>query len=1699
MSNNAKVLILYVFLVLLYLSSISFSATYPLGDLDYDATIDFDDLAFLAEQWLNPGCSEQGLISRWQFDENAGITAYDSAGINDSIINDATWTSGKIGSALNFDGSNDYVDIPDFDLTGNWTISFWIKCMSLSSEATIMLMGDHDDADNFFYMIDGVRARFENSSGTNVSWETDTDFYNKWRFVTLVATTTTVELYLDGISQGAQSITPTFKLYRIGTGYSTRSKDFKGLIDDFRLFDQALTPQQISLLARINSAFFGCADVDGSGIIDMIDFSLMANNWQKTFGPVVINEVMSDNDKLVFDDIGADPDWIELYNPTDESVNVAGMYLSDSSVTWQIPSTCPALTTIDAHGYLLIWADDTPTNGCLHTNFAISSSGEDLTLIDTDGTTVLDSISVPALETNVSFGRFPDMSDNWSLFDAPTAGGTNGVGFTAIVEKPRIITDGGVFTNARQIELVNQAPGAVVHYTINGSIPTQLSDVYTGPVTINNTTRFRARAYVDGMIPSDIAGECFIEINPSIANFNSNLPIVIIATFGTSIRPPGDDYDFIYAASIFIDTNDTGRATITDGPDYCGNAGIQRRGQTSDAFAKKQYKFETWDEANQDKDVSLLNFPKESDWIFYGPESDRTLMRNYLTYKWSNDIGQYAVKTRFVEVFVNSNGNVGDSSLDYKGVYVFMQKIKRGDEAVDVTKLERGDNTEPEVTGGYIIKTDKGDVDFWTSRYGVNITYVYPDTDIITADQKNYVMDYLSDFESTLNSSGFDDPVNGYAKYVDIDAFVDHYIIAEWSENVDALVMSTYMYKDRGSKLKMGPVWDFNFALGNGKGGVDGYQWYPLEHQRFYEARWWGRLRQDPEFMLKYGDRWFKLRKGVFSTANICADIDETAAFLDEAKTRNFTRWNILGASGWAFLYDSYLYPTYAHEIQYFKDWATDRFNWLDYELQRECSLRPPTPDKDSGSVNAGETVQIQSAPSLVENLIFNNSVNPIWKYIDNGSNQGTAWREFSFDDSTWKEGTGEFGFGNLTQTTLISYGGASHSQDKYITTYFRKKFTISDPAAVKLIFAPYVRDCGFVMYLNGQEIRRTLMPTTDSLYCVPATYTTLSIEEMTGDDESMWNDFFIDPTLLVAGENIITVETHLSSITDIDLSFNMKLYTYTENPSAPATIYYTTNGTDPRLHGGGISPSASVYTSPIAINSTVAIKARAKYSDGKWSCLMDETYTLGSAIDDLRITEIMYHPADHNNPDDPNTEFIELQNIGSSPIGLNLVHFTDGIDFTFGDTTLAAGDYVLVVRDIAAFLAKYGSGYPIAGQYTGALDNGGEEIVLRDALGNEVHDFDYKDGWYDITDGEGFSLVIRDPYNADINSWDEKDSWRASAAVEGSPGEEDIYNLPMPGSIMINEVMTNPVTGQSDWIELYNTTGAAINIAGWFLSDSDNGDVNSTKYEIAQGVAIPAYGYVTFYEGTSFGNILASGCNIPFGLSSKGDQVYLRSGENGVITGYYEAEDFNAAATGVTFGRYEKSTATFNFVAMSSPTPNAENSYPVVGPIVINEIMYNPPQGADAEYIELYNTSSSPIALQSYDSDLYINVGWVFSDGISYTFPLGTIIPAHGYVVIARVPSFFTATYGSLPAEVALLGPYDLKLDNGGERLQLSIPVGSDPDYLQIDRVTYTDDPPWPTSPDGSGHSLSRIYEDAYGNDPNNWQGQTPTPGSAN
>ncbi len=553
-------------------------------------------------------------------------------------------------------------------------------------------------------------------------------------------------------------------------------------------------------------------------------------------------------------------------------------------------------------------------------------------------------------------------------------------------------------------------------------------------------------------------------------------------------------------------------------------------------------------------------------------------------------------------------------------------------------------------------------------------------------------------------------------------------------------------------------------------------------------------------------------------------------------------------------------------------------------------------------------------------------------------------------------------------------------------------------------------------------------------------------------------------------------------------------------------TVWFTLDGTDPRLSVGNPNPHATCASSTVLPHS-LQVKARAITANGEWSALNETVFAVGPVKENLRITEIMFHPAD------PNCEFIELQNIGTQAINLNLVKYTNGVDFTFGDMTLAPGGYTLVVQNAAAFAARYGAGLPIAGHYVGSLENKGERIILVDAIGTVIHDFEYKDGWYDITDGGGFSLTIIDAANPDPLAWGEKSGWRPSSVVRGSPGSGDSGIVPPPGAIVINEILSHSHDIAPDWIELYNTTADPINIGGWFLSDSNLDDTNRKKYEFATGTTIGGYGYKVFYQDQHFGNESDSGCHIPFALSEGGETVYLRSGLEGQLTGYAVEQDFGAAENGVAFGRYIKSTLDggMDFVAMAQNSPHDLNSGPKVGPIVITEIMYNPnTTNTGDEYIEIKNISTAPIILQDavgtetspgvFRMDI---VPWRFTEGIEFVFPVNTTIPAGGLLIVAKNPTALKAYFGAaIPGNVPVLGPFanDTSLSNGGEKIRLSRPgdqeLGLDRFWIRAEQVNYDDEIPWPLEPDGTGKVLSRIAPTIYGNDVTNWQTANPTPG---
>ena len=346
----------------------------------------------------------------------------------------------------------------------------------------------------------------------------------------------------------------------------------------------------------------------------------------------------------------------------------------------------------------------------------------------------------------------------------------------------------------------------------------------------------------------------------------SNLPIIMIDTYGAEI--PDEPRIPAYMGII---NNPEGVNHIEDTfNDYDGNITIERRGNSSQWNDKTPYRFETVDAQGENNNVELLGMPEENDWVLYAPWQDKTMIRNVLIYKLSNQLGRYASKTRFVELFLNN---------EYQGVYVLMEKIKRDNNRVPISKLEPDEIAGDDVTGGYILKFDwyyTGDnIGGFESDYdGMIYNYHYPKPSDIVPQQEEYIKDYIHNFESVMSSNNYADESNGYPSIMNVESFVDFILLQELAKNVDAYRLSTYIYKDKESvdnRLTAGPIWDFNHGFGNCDYGetweTDNWllEYNPEGGDQM--AFWWELLWQDENFQFKAAQRYTELRSNVFSEA----------------------------------------------------------------------------------------------------------------------------------------------------------------------------------------------------------------------------------------------------------------------------------------------------------------------------------------------------------------------------------------------------------------------------------------------------------------------------------------------------------------------------------------------------------------------------------------------------------------------------------------------------------------------------------------------------------------------------------------------------------------------------------------------------------------------------------------------------------------
>ncbi len=1491
------------------------------------------------------------------------------------------------------------------------------------------------------------------------------------------------------------------------------NRDFKVDLEDLEIFAG-------QWLEHSGCEGIYCAEIDSLSGVTLSDFALLAGHWlaDHTRLPLRINEFAAslNSDSGISDPQGQYDDWIEIYNFGDMAIDLAGMYLTDDlddPTAWRFPEDRPAETTIDSNGYLIVWADgDVLDSPGLHAGFSLSAGGEEIGLFDSDGATRIDSIVFGSQMTNLSYGRWPNGGEDWRFFAVPTPGAVNDGAYLGLVADTKFSHTRGFYEAPFSLSITCQTPDAEIYYTTDGSapieddVPTAAGIRYTGPISIGATTCIRAAAIKTGWMPTNIDTQTYLfDAGAAV----KAMPVIsIVGDAEQSLYEP-EGVMAIVGGYYSNEVWQSGGAGTYNNP-------VQRGRDFERPVSFEWIDLQTGAAMQEDcgirvrgSDYTRPRYTRGEDW----------------TTCWNGWPGWNTNKFGFNLWF---RSEYGQTRFEYPlfpfiDVDRFKSIVLRSGHNDACTPFVKDEWTRrlfcemgwPQVTGnfvnlyingvfrGYYNPTARGDEEFYQEWYETENAF-----DVIThagvRDGDNVAWNHLLNYANSRNLA--DTAEYEYvAARLDIPAFIDYLILQIYIGNFDWPGNNWDAHRERteGGKFRFS-IWDAEGLAETWIFGSNGESMYKTAFEDFPDwsnprglnnlswdptSQLYRALRDNAEFRQLFTDhihRHFR-NDGVLTQAHLLAKWWEVFAEVS----------GVLPATSQFPV--RYVPDTFIPARQPYVLAAFESNNLFDADFGYPI-FHINGSDQHGGYVSSGDVLTITqstasgtlyftidgSDPRLpAASLVAENAPKKV--LVPTGP-IAAAWRGGSepYDDSGWTAGAGGIGYERGSgYENRIGLDVEAAMYNINTTCYIRIPFTV-DGASLAGYNALTLRiryDDGFAAYLNGTEVRRANAPSTLSWNAAAS-----------GGHEASesWDSYDITAHLgaLQVGENILAIHGLNTPSTSSDFLICAELVA---------------------ARAGGLSPSAIEYTGGFPLTHSIPLRSRIRSSAGQWSALNEAVFAVGPVAEYLRIAELMYHP------DDPNDEFIELVNVGAESVNLNRVRFTRGVNFSFGPEELAPGERILVVSNQASFLQRYPSFTGrIAGSYEGKLDNAGEKICLRDALHTIIHEFTYKDGWYPITDGEDFSLTIRDASAGDRGLWNSKDGWRPSAIAGGSPGVDDAGLVPDPGSVVINELLAHSHGSESDWVELHNTTDQSIHIGGWFLSDSTGSEESIKKYEIPLGTSIPAGGYLVFSEDLHFGNPQAPGISSPFAFSEGGESVYLRSGLGGVIGGYEVSETFGASASGVAFGRHVRSElhGGTSFVAMSVNTPGAANAYPLVGPLVISEIMYHPSAtNTGGEYIEMKNITGSPLTLQEAVSTeispgVFVTetVSWRFSDGIDFVFPADTTIPAGGLLILTEDPAAFTAYYGPMPAGVSVLGPFEngTQLSNGGERVEIVRPgdleYGNPRYWIRAERLTYDDETPWPPSPDGGGDSLHHKSPDTsgvnYSNDVINWQAAPPGPG---
>lgn len=965
---------------------------------------------------------------------------------------------------------------------------------------------------------------------------------------------------------------------------------------------------------------------------------------------VYISEFVASNSGSLLDEDNESSDWIELYNAGTESVNLTGWHLTDDIDRlrkWNFPAV-----ELPPDSFLVVFASDkdrTSVGSPLHTNFKLDADGEYLALTHNGAIVSEFSPTFPSQFSDVSYGvtqiREGSKVDRGLIrfFEEPTPNAINPESGKAALRADHVLLShpSGFYEDSFSLALTTNSP-ATIRYTLDGSEPTTThGHLYRTPVSISKTSTIRARAFQSTLDPGIIVTSTYLflddiieqsangrppqgfptatTINGQRLDYGMDPDIVDDATWGPQMV---DALQQIPTMSVVMDVQDLlgaregiytnagehgrdwERAASIELIQPDGSSGFQVLGgvrvrggfSRSDSNPKHAFRFffrEEWgdrklefplfgEEGADEFDSVDLRTSQNYSWSFRG-DGRNTFLRDVFARDLQRELGQPYTRSRYYHLYLNGQ---------YWGLYQTQERAEAsfaetyfgGDKSqYDVVKSSGSSGRyENEATDGSL-DAYRRLADLFYRRGGLSDNVAYYQAQGLNADgSRNPDLERLLDVENLIDfaittyfTGDRDGPVSRFVNGV------NNYFAIYNREQPDG-----FKFFEHDSEHTL----DVGFPDLAEQGTSNGSQF------RYFNPLWMHEqlARTNADYQLRFADRLFELTRpgGILSEANLLELFDSRVSQIDTAIIAESARWGDAKREQ-PFTKDDWL-AAVANVRRYFVDRAAimlEQFRGLGWlpTLERPI-VQVEGEQRDGGPISMSDEIALLPSDSIRydESLIPERST---WKYLDDGSNQDTEWRAEDFDDTSWHEGRGQLGYGEGDETTKIRFGS---NNAKHITTYFRKTFDVPDPSRLAGLSLGLLRDDGAIVYLNGKEVVRSNMASGS------VSFDTLAAHSTGGAAESVYYRFALDPTVLRPGQNVLAVELHQVAPTTTDASFDLSL-TGGDMVSSRQTIYYTLDGSDPRLPDGQVNPNAIRFSREFSIVKSATLRSRSR-SGSMWS-----------------------------------------------------------------------------------------------------------------------------------------------------------------------------------------------------------------------------------------------------------------------------------------------------------------------------------------------------------------------------------------------------------------------------------------------------------------------------------------------------------------